>query len=101
MAALTHLIRFTKFDHTGLPPSPHITLSISSKLIMAAFILNAGVAWDQTPEYIALTDHVIPPGGQTAYTRFHPTGPSPTDFTAFVYGQRDIHIGNWPEASLS
>lgn len=68
---------------------------------MTALILNTGVAWDQTPEYIALTNHVIPPGGQTAYTRFHPTGPSLTDFTAFVYGQRDIHIGNWPEASLS
>lgn len=67
---------------------------------MAAAIPNPRISWDQTPEYLALTNRVIPTGGQTTYTRSHPAGTSPTDRTSFVYGQRDVHLGNWPEVSL-
>lgn len=78
----------------------HISPLLHTNYTMAAPIPNAGIPWDQRPEYLALTARAIPPGGQTAYMRAHPAGASPSDRTAFVYGQRDVHLGNWPEVSF-
>lgn len=61
---------------------------------------NAGIPWDQTPEYLSLTTRIDPQGVVTVYTHPHPAGVSATDFTSFVFGQDHIHIDNWPDVRI-
>ena len=52
--------------------------------------------WDQSPEFLAATDHIVHPGGLPYYAQGRPVGRDPTDYTEFIAGQAEWTDHNLP-----